>query len=223
MSVKAARSERAAETREAIMAAAERLFAEHGLAAVSNRQISEAAGQGNNTAVGYHFGAKAELVRAIVCKHAESTERLRQRMLDEIGDSDDVRDWVGCLVRPASEHLAVLGTPSWYARFAAQVMTDPVLRVIIEDEALTREPMQQTLDGLGRCLPELPVHVRAERAEMMRHLIVHTHAERERALAAGTTPLQPSWEHTATALTDALVGLLLAPVSPRANPKETQR
>lgn len=58
---------------------------------------------------------------------------------------------------------------------------------------------------------------------MMRHLIVHTHAERERALAAGTTPLQPSWEHTATALTDALVGLLLAPVSPRDNPKETPR
>ena len=38
------RTVRSTETREAIMAAAERLYAEHGLVAVSNRQISEAAG-----------------------------------------------------------------------------------------------------------------------------------------------------------------------------------
>ncbi|MGG2461471.1 TetR/AcrR family transcriptional regulator [Streptomyces sp. RGM 3693] len=215
MAVKSARTERAAQTREVIMAAAVRLFAEHGLAEVSSRQISEAAGQGNNTAVGYHFGTRNDLVRAIIRKHAEATERIRQRMLGEIGESNDVRGWVSCLVRPTSEHLATLGSPSWYARFAVQVMSDPVLRVIIEDEALTRAPLRQTLDGLGRCLPELPAHARAERAAMMRHLIMHTYAERERALAAGTTPLQPAWEDTALALTDAIVGLLLAPVTPR--------
>ncbi|HEX2214632.1 MAG TPA: TetR family transcriptional regulator, partial [Mycobacterium sp.] len=47
------RTERASVTREAILTAAERLFAEHGVYAVSNRQVSEAAGQGNNAAVGY--------------------------------------------------------------------------------------------------------------------------------------------------------------------------
>ena len=50
------RSDRASSTQEAILVAAERLFAEHGVFAVSNRQVSEAAGQGNNAAVGYHFG-----------------------------------------------------------------------------------------------------------------------------------------------------------------------
>ena len=45
---RAARSDRASTTQEAILTAAERLFAEHGVFAVSNRQVSEAAGQGNN-------------------------------------------------------------------------------------------------------------------------------------------------------------------------------
>src|SRR5438067_4246868 len=102
-------------TRDAILAAAERLFAEHGVVAVSNRQVSEAAGQGNNTAVGYHFGTKADLVRAIVRKHAEPIEQARLRMLTEIGDSTDLRDWVACLVRPTTEHLAAVGSPTWYA------------------------------------------------------------------------------------------------------------
>ena len=55
------RAERASTTQEAILKAAERLYAEHGVFAVSNRQVSEAAGQGNNAAVGYHFGTKADL------------------------------------------------------------------------------------------------------------------------------------------------------------------
>jgi len=47
---RAARSDRASTTQQAILTAAERLFAEHGVFAVSNRQVSEAAGQGNNAA-----------------------------------------------------------------------------------------------------------------------------------------------------------------------------
>src|SRR4051812_47521222 len=64
----------AVETREQILTVAERLFAELGVGAVSNRRIGEAAGQGNNTVVGYHFGTKAELVRAIVRRHTGQVE-----------------------------------------------------------------------------------------------------------------------------------------------------
>ncbi|MBU3866543.1 TetR/AcrR family transcriptional regulator [Streptomyces sp. 4503] len=217
-----ARTVRSTGTREAIMAAAERLYAEHGLVAVSNRQIGEAAGQGNVAAVGYHFGTRADLVRAIMGKHSAAIERIRQRMLEETRGSREVRDWVACLVRPAPEHLATLGLPSWYARFAVQVMTDPLLRAIVTDEALTREPLRETLYGLGRCLDALPAEVRAERGDMARQLITHTCAERERALAEGTSTRQPSWDDTAGALTDAITGLLLAPVTPRSPAKEAR-
>ncbi|MEU8686910.1 TetR/AcrR family transcriptional regulator [Streptomyces sp. NPDC048665] len=209
------RTERAVETREAIMSAAERLFAQHGLAAVSSRQISEAAGQGNNAAVGYHFGSKAGLIEAMTSRGAGPVEQIRERLLAEIDGSDDIRDWVGCLVRPVTEYLDSLGTPSWHARFAAQVMTDPVLRAAVSEAAIDRPPLRRTLHELGRRLPGLPRLVRHERGEMARLLIVHTCAERERALAEGTGALQPSWRHTAMSLTDAITGLLLAPVTPR--------
>ncbi|WP_237742681.1 TetR/AcrR family transcriptional regulator [Actinopolymorpha alba] len=207
------RAERSGATRDLILTAAERLFAEHGVFAVSNRQVSEAAGQGNNFAVGYHFGTKADLVRAIVRKHDERIERLRLRMLAKLGDSAEVRDWVACLVRPVTEHLATLGSPTWYARFGAQVMTDPALRAIMIDEALSAPPLQELLDGLNHSLPALPFQVRLQRGEMARHLIVHMCADHERALADGTPPASTTWQELATGLIDAIVGLLLAPVT----------
>ncbi len=115
----------------AILAAAERLFAERGIASVSNRQVSEEAGQGNNAAVGYHFGTKIDLVRAIVRKHNAHVERLCHQMVAQVGDSTDVRDWVTCLVRPLTEHLDSLGNPTWYARFSAQLMPDPTFRDVV--------------------------------------------------------------------------------------------
>ncbi|MFF3666020.1 TetR/AcrR family transcriptional regulator [Microtetraspora malaysiensis] len=210
----AVRAERVSATREQILTAAERLFAEHGVFTVSNRRVSEAAGQGNNTAVGYHFGTKADLVRAIVRGHAERMEAVRRRMLAEIDGSTEVRDWVACLVRPLTEHLAALGNPTWFARFGAQVMTDPALREIMIVEALTSPTLLRILDGLNACLPRLPVEVRAERGEMTSQLMVHICAERERALAEGRPTPRSSWHDAATGLVDAITGLWAAPVTP---------
>ncbi|WP_433348846.1 TetR/AcrR family transcriptional regulator [Microtetraspora malaysiensis] len=210
----AVRAERVSATREQILTAAERLFAEHGVFTVSNRRVSEAAGQGNNTAVGYHFGTKTDLVRAIVRAHAERMEVIRRRMLAEIDGSTEVRDWVACLVRPLTEHLAALGNPTWFARFGAQVMTDPALREIMIVEALTSPTLLRILDGLNACLPRLPVEVRAERGEMTSQLMVHICAERERALAEGRPTPRSSWHDAATGLIDAIAGLWAAPVTP---------
>ncbi len=208
------RSERATSTQEAILVAAERLYAEHGMFAVSNRQVSEAAGQGNNAAVGYHFGTKADLVRAIEEKHRGPVERLREQMVAELGESAGMRDWVGCLVRPLTEHLTALGNPSWYARFAAQAMTDPAYYNIIVKGALSSASLVQVVDGINSCLPDLPVEVRFERNIMARNLLMLTCADRERALAAGSSMHQSSWRAAASGLIDAIVGLWLAPVTP---------
>jgi AcrR family transcriptional regulator len=210
---KATRTERASSTREAILTAAERLFAEHGVFAVSNRQVSEAAGQGNNAAVGYHFGTKTDLVRAIEQKHRAPIERLREQMVAEIGDSTDMRDWVACLVCPLTEHLAELGNPTWYARFAAQVMADPAYHNIVVKDALSSPSLVQVIDGINRCLPDLTRHVRVERNIMVSNLLMHTCADRERSLAAGTSVPRPSWQAAASGLIDAIVGLWLAPVT----------
>ena len=208
------RAERVNATRDAILSAAERLFAERGLAAVSNRQVSEAAGQGNNAAVGYHFGTKADLVRAIVRRHAEPVERLRAERVARIRDSDDPRDWISCWVRPIADHLGSLGSPTWFARFGAQLMADPAFREVMLEEAFSDPVLYEILDGLNQCTPSRPVEVRLQRNYMARILVMHMIAECERVLAEGAHPPLPSWQRAADGLIDALTGLWLAPVTP---------
>jgi AcrR family transcriptional regulator len=212
-----ARGRQAEGTRELIMATAERLFAEHGVAAVSSRQISEAAGQGNNAAVGYHFGSKTDLVRDIVRRHGEQIELRRAEfvanLLKDPGAEAGVRDWVECLVRPLTDHLAALGAPSWYARFALQLSTDPALRELTADELQHSPSMARISKGLRPWLTALPREVREQRLQMIRHLIRHTCADRERMLAAAGRPTRVEWDRAARLLADAVAGLLLAPVT----------
>lgn len=208
-----ANSARSVATRERILVAAERLFAEHGVFAVSNRQVSEAAGQGNNAAVGYHFGTKTDLVRAIVHKHATRIEQNRLALSTQIKGSRDVRDWIICLVCASTDYYHESGEVTWYARFSAQVLTDPTLRSVVYDEALMSPSLQETLVSLSECLPDMPADVRRVRFEMARQVLVHMSAERERMLSEGPGAEISSWEDYSTNLVDALVGLWCAPVT----------
>jgi len=128
------------------------------------------------------------------------------------GRAGEMRAWVACLVRPLTDHLEALGNPTWYARFAAQAMTDPAYYNIVVKGALSSPSLVQVVDGINQCLPNLPTDVRFERNVMARNLLMHTCADRERALAAGVP--SRSWRAAASGLIDAIVGLWLAPVTP---------
>ncbi|MFF9904658.1 TetR family transcriptional regulator [Streptomyces olivaceus] len=214
--VSAARSgagDRSAATRAAILAAAERLYAEQGLAAVSNRSVSEAAGQGNIAAVHYHFGTRLDLVRAVMARHGEAVDLLRARHAAEVAEGAGLREWVRCLVRPVTEHLAGLGTPSWQARCTVQVLTDPLTRNLVTEEALARTGLATVIRGLEQRLSGLDPGVRRRRGGMARNLITHTCAERERDLADATALPSQTWSDTADELEDAIYGLFTAPVT----------
>jgi type IV secretory pathway TrbD component len=93
-------------------------------------------------------------------------------------------------------------------------MTDPAYYNIVVKDALTSESLVQVIDGINRCLPELPIDVRVERNLMARNLLMHTCADRERAMAASTSATRCSWQAAGSGLIDAIVGLWLAPVTP---------
>lgn len=69
-------------TREAILDAAEELFAEGGIHATSLRAITSAA-EVNLASVSYHFGSKEGLVRAVFSRHIQPVNEERLRLLAE--------------------------------------------------------------------------------------------------------------------------------------------
>ncbi len=208
-----ARAERGDASRQLILATAERLFAERGIAAVSHRHIGEAAGQRNSAAVGYHFGVRTDLVRAVLRTHSEPIEQRRAEMVDRLCADPGLRDWVACLVRPSTDHLAELGDPTWFARFRAQIVTDPAFRELALEDGARSAALRRVVEGLRGCVADLPDAVYEERRAMEVQLLVHGCADRERALSEGRPTPRATWHDAATGIIDALVGLWRAPVT----------
>ena len=94
------------ETRSQIKAAAQMLFARHGVDAVTVQQIVAAAGQRNNAALHYHFGSREELIRQMVVDGAAVLDERRQDMLRELearGGPSSIREIMLVLVMPVIE------------------------------------------------------------------------------------------------------------------------
>ena len=71
------------ETSEKLIAAAERLFAEHGYNGVSVRMIAAAAGV-NWSLLGYYFRGKEGLLSEVYRRHCGELNSARMRLLQEI-------------------------------------------------------------------------------------------------------------------------------------------
>jgi len=86
------------DTKSQIKAAAQMLFARHGVDAVTVQQIVTAAGQRNNAALHYHFGSKEELLRELEARGGPAT--IREVMLVlvmpviELGEDERWRGYI---------------------------------------------------------------------------------------------------------------------------------
>ena len=113
--------------RERLVRAAEQLFAERGLDAVSLREILAEAQVGNSSAVQYHFGDRSGLVRAVLAKHHGAVEARRHALLDQyeaVGE-DDLRALAGALVRPLAAELDDADGGPGYLQVMADLATAP--------------------------------------------------------------------------------------------------
>ncbi len=119
------------ETRAQLIRAAERLFAERGVEAVSLREINREADQRNATALQYHFEDRDGLVRAILGKHELAIETSRHALLDEIeADGEpNLHRLSAALVLPAAEKLSDRDGGRSYLRIVAQLINQYVARV----------------------------------------------------------------------------------------------
>ena len=101
----------ASDVADALIRAAEQLFAERGSDAVSLREINAASGATNASAVQYHFGDRRGLVRAVLAKHEVEVDRRRHEMLEayEQRTEPDVRALAAALVEPLAAELTCDG------------------------------------------------------------------------------------------------------------------
>lgn len=148
------------DTKERILDAAERLFAEHSYAAVSLRTITAEAGV-NLAAVNYHFGSKDALLQAVFLRRAKDLNRERLRLLAEVeetaGDGPPaIEEVLFALLAPPIRWMA---DPSRglavFVQFMSRCRTDgtPEMKALIEKDV---RHLQRFVTALQRAMPDLP-------------------------------------------------------------------
>ena len=210
---------RSSDTRERLVVAAEQLFGDRGIHAVTLKEINAAAGQRNESALHYHFGSKKALIEAILRQRADVLDARRSQLLDDLGKADgkpELRLIVQIAFQPIFELLKTKEGVR-FVRFVAQVLGDPQFD-------LPRMTVWSRYDGLTRVNILLAEHLKrlqlpAEIAEQRQRFMLEMALS---ALAIWTRRHDALKEVAARDffienLIDGLLGMLTAPVS-----KETQ-
>ncbi|MEQ8266349.1 MAG: helix-turn-helix domain-containing protein [Parvibaculum sp.] len=207
------RSGKRGDTRARLMEAAERLFGERGLHAVTLKEINAAAGQRNESALHYHFGSKARLVDAILNTRVAAIDRVRVQRVEALVGSGREGD-LGEILRATFEPLTgLLDTEEGvrFVRFAAQVLNDP-------DFDLPTVALRSGFQGISRAntlivsvLGDLPPEIAVQRQRLMVEMALTSLAIWTRRPDAMTNSAARSF--FVASLFDAIAGALTAPVS----------
>jgi AcrR family transcriptional regulator len=143
------------ETREQLLAAAARLFAERGLAGVSVRMIAAEAGV-NWSLVGYYFRGKDRLLAEVYRRHCTTLNRDRLRLLAEARRTGlQLESVIEAFVRPALTEIQGADRRHQYSRLRGMLA--------VEDAPLFTELVADNFDpssrrfvaALRECLPDL--------------------------------------------------------------------
>lgn len=180
-------------TRDRLLDEAETLFARAGIAAVTTREIVEAAEQRNTSAVSYHFGSREGLLLAILARRGAPIDQQRDALRDQLDDRlageqverPPLRDLVACLVEPYAAELTDAQGRS-YLRIVAQ-LRGRFAAWRVESDAATTKGLARILDEI-ECRPDATAAVRRERVVALIMLMTGTIAERARVIDHGTEP-----------------------------------
>jgi AcrR family transcriptional regulator len=126
-------------TRQALLAAAGELFAEHGLRGVGTREIAAKAGV-NVAAIQYHFGSKENLhreaLRHVLNLHGDVIrDALASRRGRAATTAGQARTLAGIVHRQFATFF-LSGRPGWHSRLLIRSLVEPeeAVRVILEEK-----------------------------------------------------------------------------------------
>ncbi|WP_137389049.1 TetR/AcrR family transcriptional regulator [Rhodoligotrophos defluvii] len=156
---KVGRIEKEIDTRERLLDAALRVFADRGIDAATLREITEAAGA-NIASVNYYFRSKDELTRSVLekCLKPVNDARLaalQQRLAESKGGAAALEDIVEALVRPMVEHSVDSRGGRAPVRLLLQVraLPRPLTNTILAEQF--DRIHRSFLDAFAKALPEL--------------------------------------------------------------------
>lgn len=114
-------------TREKVLDAAERLFADYGFDGVSIRQIAQEAGVTLGL-VGFHSGSKIDLFATILARRVATLSAERRRALADLRSRPQSFDLHGLISAYMEPYIRIAsgGDPQWraYARLIARIVDD---------------------------------------------------------------------------------------------------
>ena len=202
-------------TKDRLMAAAEGLFADYGIEAVSARQIALAAGQRNQSAIRYHFGSKDDLIVALLAQRIAEINERRAQMLDAPGTANDMRALIGAIATPLAERVERDASGSAYVRFLAHLFSDRQRRDLLVEHGESAALLRRIYADLRRLASTIPEPLFSERLRLMVGGIIHALADRERLRTKGSAgPFVLAQDAFVNNLIDASIGILTAPPSP---------
>ena len=204
-----------ASTRDLLLDAAARLYAERGIDNVSVAEIVRAAGQRNASAVRYHFGSREEVLRALLARHVPEIAERRRELLGvaRARPAGDVRSAADAIVRPVTE-LAARG---WRERAYLQIGSDlaggrqpldPGIR-----EVMDRTEGREAWALLRKRCPEMPADLWRARRKICIVFVGRAAAERAWHLDQGAGRRVLPEERFVDNMIEMLLGAMKAPHS----------
>jgi len=197
------------DTKEALIRAAERLFAEKGLSGVTVRDITVAAGARNQSALHYHFGGMEELIKEIFAHRFREIEEQRIKRLAELGQAGQSRD-IHALVRAGIAPLleACLDEDGrLYAQFSVQLLSNPRYDVASLIKYVGMTSVTSIGEYLSQAVGNVPDNILALRMRRVFMISVMIMADYARQVSTGKAP---PVEDAIDEATQSLVGFLLA-------------
>ena len=202
-------------TKEALLEQGALLFARNGVTGVTTRELHQAVGARNESALHYHFGSRDGLVAEILRLHLEAIEARRATLLEVIvaeGREHDLRALVHALAAPMADDLATaLGRA--HLRLVAQ-LSHPVLAYEAPFRVIDAPAGRTVVRRLHERLGELPDPIRTERLAALRGQLVSLFGQRAQLLDEHPTTPGTSTELFLHNLLDLLVAGLAADPSP---------
>jgi AcrR family transcriptional regulator len=190
----------ASATRQKLLDAAARGFAEHGVFNASLIEITRQAGQRNRAALHYHFGSREGVLCAVLEQHVTFLARREGELLAVAlrAPSSDVRSVVEAIVRPAAE----LAESGWRGRSCLLIIAE----LAGEDPSNLSPKVQAVLDRTGgnevyallaaRMAP-VGYDVQIERFALITAFILRAVADRARSLGQRGRKGRPQLEYEA--------------------------